>query len=211
MEAKLFNRMGNTFNNYRRQLPSPQGKLVMEITKESYDLGFISLSENYSENDLETELEQHMTRFLLELGNGWAFVGRQKEIIVAGKTRRIDLLFYHIDLRCYVVIELKSKEFEPEFTGKLNFYVNAVDRLIRSEKDNPTIGLLICRNMNRTDVQWALQGISTPMGIATYNNIKIKEIQKRLPTLEQITTCIEKAETEYLDKRAKRKETINGF
>lgn len=211
MEAKLFNRMGNTSNNNRRQLPSPQGKLVMEITKESYDLGFISLSENYSENDLETELEQHMTRFLLELGNGWAFVGRQKEIIVAGKTRRIDLLFYHIDLRCYVVIELKSKEFEPEFTGKLNFYVNAVDKLIRSEKENPTIGLLICRNMNRTDVQWALQGISTPMGIATYNNIKIKEIQKRLPTLEQINTCIEKAETEYLDKRAKRKVTINGF
>ena len=116
-----------------------------------------------------------MTRFLLELGKGWAFVGRQKEIIVSGKTRKIDLLFYHIHLRFYMVVELKVQPFEPEFTGKLNFYVNAVNELIRTANDNPTIGLLICRDMECTEVQWALQGITTPIGVATYSNVKIEE------------------------------------
>ena len=102
-----------------------------------------------------------MTRFLLELGEGWAFVGRQKEIIIAGKTRKIDLLFYHIYLRCYVVLELKVKPFDPEFAGKLNFYVNAVNEFVKRDSDNPSIGLLICKDMDRTEVQLAFQGITT--------------------------------------------------
>ncbi len=142
-------------------------------------------------------LEQRMTRFLLELGDGWAFVGRQKEIIISGKTRKIDLLFYHIYLRCYVVLELKVKPFDPEFTGKLNFYVNAVNEFVKRDSDNPTIGLLICRDMDRTEVQLAFQGITTPMGVATYDNVKIKEIQDHLPTAEQIRQQIELAEEEY--------------
>ena len=117
---------------------------------------------------LEDAIEQRMTRFLLELGEGWAFVGRQKEIIVSGKTRKIDLLFYHIYLRCYVVLELKAKSFDPEFAGKLNFYVNAVNKLIRKDSDNPTIGLLICKDMDRTEVQMAFEGITTPMGGKRY-------------------------------------------
>ena len=109
------------------------------------------------------------------MGNGFAFIGKQKEIIVGGRTRRIDLLFYHIRLRCYIVCELKARAFEPEFAGKLNYYVNAVDEVLKHPDDNPTIGLLVCSNMNKADVQWSFKGISTPMGVATYNNIRIKD------------------------------------
>lgn len=161
-------------------------------------MGFLTLPEGYDEKELETALEHHMTRFLLELGKGWAFVGRQKEIIVSGKTRKIDLLFYHIHLRFYMVVELKVKSFEPEFAGKLNFYVNAVNEIICTANDNPTIGLLICRDMESTEVKWALQGITTPIGVATYSNVKIEEVQAQLPTTEQIKDCIEQAEEEYL-------------
>ena len=150
----------------------------------------------FEKEKLETAIEHQMTRFLLELGSGWAFVGRQKELVIAGKTRRLDLLFYHIHYRFYLVIELKVKPFEPEFAGKLNFYVNAVNDLIRTENDNPTIGLLVCRDMERTEVQYALQGIETPIGVATYSNVKIEEIQAQLPTVDQINACIERAEEE---------------
>ena len=166
--------------------------------KGNYDLGFISLPSGYKETALEDAIEQHMTRFLLELGEGWAFIGRQKELVIAGKTRRIDMLFYHIYLRCYVVIELKVKPFEPEFAGKLNFYVNAVNDLIRREGDNPTIGLLICKDLEKTDVQYAFEGITTPMGVAIYNNVKIDSLREYLPTPEQIQDCITQAEKEYI-------------
>ena len=149
----------------------------VEIVKDAYDFGFVSLPIGYDEEELEDALEQNITRFLLELGSGFAFIGRQKEIIVAGKTRKIDMLFYHIKLRCYVVVELKEVSFEPEFAGKLNFYVNAVNELMKSESDNPTIGLLICKDKDQTEVQWAFQGIGTPMGVATYDNIRLQEIK----------------------------------
>ena len=165
--------------------------------KENYDFGFIVIPEKYDETVLEDTIEQRMTRFLLELGEGWAFVGRQKEIIIPGKTRKIDLLFYHIYLRCYVVLELKARPFDPEFAGKLNFYVNAVNEFLKRESDTPTIGLLICKDMDRTEVQLAFQGITTPMGVATYDNVRIKEIQEYLPTAEQIQQQVEIAEEEY--------------
>lgn len=149
----------------------------VEIVKDAYDFGFVSLPIGYDEEELEDALKQNITRFLLELGSGFAFIGRQKEIIVAGKTRKIDMLFYHIKLRCYVVVELKEVSFEPEFAGKLNFYVNAVNELMKSESDNPTIGLLICKDKDQTEVQWAFQGIETPMGVATYDNIRLQEIK----------------------------------
>ena len=112
--------------NFSDRLSTEEGKLAQELLKEDYDFGFISLPEGYDEKDLEDAIEQRITRFLLELGEGWAFVGRQKEIVIAGKTRKMDLLFYHIYLRCYVVIELKVKPFDPVFAGKLNFYVNPI-------------------------------------------------------------------------------------
>lgn len=197
IRADLYHTSGSAVTNFSARLPVPQGRLAQELLKSNYDLGFVVLPEEYDEEALETAIEQRMTRFLLELGEGWAFVGRQKEIIVSGKTRKIDLLFYHIYLRCYVVLELKVKPFDPEFAGKLNFYVNAVNEFIRRESDSPTIGLLICKDMDRTEVQLAFQGITTPMGVATYDNVKIQEIQEYLPTTEQIQRQIEIAEEEY--------------
>ena len=197
IRADMYHTSGTAVTNFADKLPAIQGALAQEILKSNYDLGFVSLPKEYDEAALEDVLEQRMTRFLLELGDGWAFVGRQKEIIISGKTRKIDLLFYHIYLRCYVVLELKVKPFDPEFTGKLNFYVNAVNEFVKRDSDNPTIGLLICTDMDRTEVQLAFQGITTPMGVATYDNVKIKEIQEHLPTAEQIKKQIELAEEEY--------------
>ena len=161
--------------------------MAQEITKDTYDFGFIELPKQYAEEELEDELEKNITRFLLELGTGFAFIGRQKEIIVAGKTRRIDMLFYHIHLRSYIVCELKAKPFEPEFAGKLNFYVNAVDELLKTDDDNPTIGLLICKDKNQTEVKWAFKGISTPMGVASYDKVRIKKIREALPSEEDLS------------------------
>lgn len=197
IRADMYHAVGTAVTNFSEKLPTTQGELAQEILKSNYDLGFVSLPPKYDENALEDVLEQRMIRFLLELGEGWAFVGRQKEIIISGKTRKIDLLFYHIYLRCYVVLELKVKPFDPEYAGKLNFYVNAVNEFIRKDSDNQTIGLLICKDMDRTEVQLAFQGITTPMGVATYDNVKIQEIQEYLPTAEQIQQQIEIAEEEY--------------
>lgn len=142
LKADLFHNSGNAVTNFSQMLPSPQSDLAQAITKDNYDFGFVELPRNYIEEQLEDELEKHLTRFLLELGTGFAFVGRQKEIVIAGMTRRIDLLFFHIPLNCYIVVELKVVPFQPEFAGKLNFYVNAVDDLIKTpgqirHKDKP--------------------------------------------------------------------------
>lgn len=197
IRADMYHSLGSAVTNFKERLPFPQGELADELLKENYDLGFITLPEKYDEKILEDAIEQRMARFLLETGSGWAFVGRQKEIIVSGKTRRIDLLFYHIYLRCYVVLELKVQPFEPEFAGKLNFYVNAVNEFIKKDSDNPTIGLLICKDMDRTEVQLAFQGVTTPMGVATYDNVRIKEIEEYLPSCEQIQEQVKIAEEEY--------------
>ena len=197
IRADLYHTSGSAITNFDDCHSMPQGKLAHELLKGNYDLSFVSLQEEYDEKSLESAIEQRMTRFLLELGDGWAFVGRQKEIIIAGKSRKIDLLFYHIYLRCYVVLELKVKPFDPEYAGKLNFYVNAVNEFMRKDGDNPTIGLLICRELDRTEVQLAFQGITTPMGVATYDNVRINEIQKHLPTPDQIRQQILLAEEDY--------------
>ncbi len=190
LHAKLYQSQGGAISNFSEYLTPEQSRLAQEITKDTYDFGFIELPKQYKEEELEDELEKNITRFLLELGTGFAFVGRQKEVIVAGKTRRIDMLFYHIHLRSYVVCELKAKPFEPEFAGKLNFYVNAVDELLKTENDNPTIGLLICQSKNYTEVKWAFKGISTPMGVASYDNVRIKQIRDALPSEEALAKQI---------------------
>lgn len=197
IKADLYHNFGAAITNFSERLPAVQGKLAQQIMKDTYDLSFVSLPRGYDEDALEEALEKNITQFLLELGTGFAFVGRQKEIVVSGKTRKIDMLFYHIRLRCYIVVELKAVSFEPEFAGKLNFYVNAVDELIRTPDDNPTIGLLICKDKDQTEVQWAFQGIQTPMGVASYDNIRLQEIQAQLPTSEQIQQRINLAEEEF--------------
>ena len=181
----LYERQGKAVNNFTDHLPTLQSKLVQEVLKENYDFGFATVEhEIYDEAELEEALTKNVTDLLLELGTGFAFLGRQKELVVGGRSRKIDLLFYHIRLRCYVVCELKAKPFEPEFAGKLNYYVNAVDELLKTDDENPTIGLLVCSDMDKIDVQWSFKGISTPMGVATYNNIRIKDA---LPSQEQLT------------------------
>lgn len=184
IKANLYGHQGKIINNFTDYLPALQSKLVQEVLKENYDFGFATVEHAmYDEAELEESLTKNVTDLLLEMGTGFAFLGRQKEILVGGRTRKIDLLFYHIRLRCYIVCELKAKPFEPEFAGKLNYYVNAVDELMKSSDDNPTIGLLVCSDMDRIDVQWSFKGISTPMGVATYNNIRIKDA---LPSQEQL-------------------------
>ena len=197
IRADLYHTAGAAVTNFAETLPDAQGKLAQDLFKGNYDFGFVQLAEEHNEYELEDALEKRMTRFLLELGQGWAFVGRQKELIISGKSRRIDLLFYHIRLRCYVVLELKAKPFEPEFAGKLNFYVNAIDAYLRDPSDNPTIGLLVCKGMDKTDVHLSFQGITTPMGVATYDNARAKEIAAHLPTAEELQTQISIAEKEY--------------
>lgn len=184
IKANLYKHQGKIINNFTEHLPNLQSKLVQEVLKENYDFGFATVNhEIYNETELEESLTKNITDLLLEMGSGFAFLGRQKEILVGGRTRKIDLLFYHIRLRCYIVCELKARPFEPEFAGKLNYYVNAVDELMKSNDDNPTIGLLVCSDMDSIDVQWSFKGISTPMGVATYNNIRIKDA---LPSQEQL-------------------------
>ena len=184
IKANLFKHQGKIENNFTGNLPALHSSLVQEVLKENYDFGFATVNhEIYDETELENALTENVTNLLLEMGTGFAFVGRQKEILVGGRPRKIDLLFYHIRLRCYIACELKAKPFEPEFIGKLNFYVNAVNELLKSTEDNPTIGLLICSDMNSTDVQWSFQGIGTPIGVATYNNIRIKDA---LPSKKQL-------------------------
>lgn len=180
----LYHHQAPAINNFASLLTPGQTLLAQEIVKENYDFSFATVEHPlYSEQELEEALHQNITDFLLELGTGFAFLGRQREIRYGNNSRKVDLLFYHIHLRCYVVVELKARAFEPEFAGKLNLYVNMVDDALRSEGDNPTIGLLICDSMDRADVQWSFRGIQTPMSVATYNNIRIKDA---LPTQEQL-------------------------
>ena len=188
-KAHLYDHQGKIVNNFSTYLPEPQSHLVQEVLKENYDFGFATVDhEPFEERELEDALTSDVTNLLLEMGTGFAFMGRQREIIVGGRSRKIDLLFYHVRLRCYIACEIKVKPFEPEFTGKLNYYVSAVDELVKAPDDNPTIGLLICSDMDKTDVQWSFRGITTPMGVATYNNIRIKDV---LPTQEQLKERME--------------------
>jgi len=196
MKADLYHTEGKAITNFAAQLPSPQSELAQAITKDTYDFGFLTLEDGYVEETLEHELEQHLTRFLLEMGTGFAYLGRQKQIVVAGKTRKLDMLFFHIPLNCYVVVELKVVPFQPEFAGKLNFYVSAVDDLIKTPSQNPTIGLLICAGKDETEVQYAFRGLQTPIGVAAYDNVQIKKIQEQLPSVEELKTRIRLLEEE---------------
>ncbi len=200
LHAHCYENNGGAITNFSEKLPSPQSELAQEITKDTYDFGFLSLPDGYDEEKLETELEKQLTRFLLELGTGFAYLGRQKQIIVAGKTRKLDMLFFHVNLNCYIVIELKAVPFQPEFAGKLNFYVNAVNDLIKTPAQNPTIGLLICKGKDNTEVQYSFSGITTPMGVASYDNVQIKEIQDQLPSIEALKARIELLEEELKKK-----------
>lgn len=196
LKANLYKSKGKAISNFPEYLPEAQSRMAQEITKDNYNFGFVTVPINYKEEQLEAALEHNITRFLLELGTGFAFVGRQKELIVGNHTRRIDMLFYHIRLKAYVVVELKVKPFNPEYTGKLNYYVNAVDELLKGPDDNPTIGLLICSDKDETEVRWAFKGIQTPIGVASYDNVQISPHSEFLPSAEELQARVRLIEQE---------------
>jgi len=169
MEHKLYERQGAAATNFSNSLPSPQNNMAKDILKDPYCFDFLTMKEGYKEKELEDALINNITRFLLELGKGFAYVGRQMELRMPnGKSYFPDLVFYHIKLKAYVIVELKAVEFEPEFAGKINFYVSAADELLKDENDNPSIGLIICKSSEKTTIEWAFRGVDRPIGVATY-------------------------------------------
>jgi len=188
IESFLYQREGKSINNFNQQLPSTQSDLAKSILKDPYNFDFLMLTKKHNEKELENALMEHITNFLLELGSGFAFVGRQYKLMVGGDEFRIDLLFYHIKLKCYVVVELKTVKFKPEFAGQLNFYVSAIDGEVRESNDNPTIGILICKSKNNTVVEYALNKVDNPIGVSEYQLVSQlpKEFKSSLPSIEEI-------------------------
>ncbi len=177
IETKLYEHTCKALNNFDVTLPHPQNALATEIIKDPYKLDFFLLPSKFSEMDLENKLATNITRFLLELGKGFAYVGRQMELDTpSGKSYFPDMVFYHTRLKCYVVVELKIVDFMPEFIGKLNFYVSAADELLKGEGDNPSIGILLCKDKDSSVVEWSLRGITTPLGVASY---QLQEVYER--------------------------------
>jgi predicted nuclease of restriction endonuclease-like (RecB) superfamily len=175
--ANLFGSQGAAITNFEQTLPAPQSQLAKEILKDPYNFGFLAMNKEYEEKDMEDALVDNVTQFLLELGKGFSYVGRQMELqMPGGQTFFPDLLFYHIPQHRYVVIELKVVKYIPEFAGKLNFYVTAVDELLRGEDDNPTVGLIICKSTDKTVVEWSLRDIKKPLGVSSY---QLEEVVER--------------------------------
>ena len=169
ISAKLFQAQGSAVTNFEQTLPAPQNMFAKEILKDPYHFDFLSMKSEYDEHGLEEALVSNITQFLLELGKGFSFVGRQMELqMPGGQTFFPDLVFYHIPQHRYVIIELKAVKYIPEFAGKLNFYVTAADELLRGEGDNPSVGLIICKSTDKTVVEWSLKDINKPLGVATY-------------------------------------------
>jgi len=188
IETRLHERSGTAVTNFEVCLPKPQSDLARESLKDPYRFDFLGLTEEAQEREIENALVKHVTKFLLELGAGFAFVGRQVLLDVGGDEFFIDLLFYHLKLRCYVVIELKGGKFKPEHLGQLGFYLTAVDRQVKGKDDNPTIGLLLCKSKNKIVAEYALGDKSQPMGIAEYKLLESlpPELQSSLPSIEEI-------------------------
>lgn len=188
IKNRLHERQGQAVTNFTARLPAPTSALAQETLKDPYLFDFLGLGEEAHERDIEQALVQHITRFLLELGSGFAFVGRQYRLEVNGDEFFIDLLFYHTRLKCYVVVELKATAFKPEHAGQLNFYLAAVDAQIKAPDDHPTIGLLLCKTQNRLVAEYALSGIDKPIGIAEYELVRAlpEPLVTNLPTVEQL-------------------------
>lgn len=188
IDANLYERQGKAITNFQVKLPEPQSDLAEQTLKDPYNFDFLSLREKYDEKELEDALVNQITQFLLELGTGFSYIGRQVPLLVGKTEFRMDLLFYHVRLHCYVVVELKTEKFKPEFAGKLNFYVTAVNKNLKAEQDNQTIGILICKDKDDVVAEYALEDMSQPIGIAQYEFTKVlgKEFRSSLPTIEEI-------------------------
>ncbi|KVM05684.1 hypothetical protein WL05_08535 [Burkholderia ubonensis] len=188
IDTQAHTRAGSAVTNFDARLPPPQSDLAREALKDPYVFDFLGLTEDAQERDIEQALTRHITRFLLEFGAGFAFVGRQYRLEVGGDEFFIDLLFYHLKLRCYVVVELKATPFRPDYAGQLNFYLSAVDAQLRAPEDQPTIGLLLCRERNRLVAEYALRGMANPMGVAEYQLLRQipKSLESGLPSIDRI-------------------------
>ena len=190
IESGLYERqvIADKISNFESRLPSPQSELAVQTMKDPYIFDFIPFKEDMIEKDIENALVQDVTNLLLELGTGFAFVGNQYHLNVAGDDLYIDLLFYNINLHCYVVIELKTGEFKPEYVGKLNFYLSAVDDIVKTEQDNPSIGLLLCKSKNDVVAEYSLRDMSKPIGVSEYKiTSRLPEtLEKQLPSVEDI-------------------------
>lgn len=188
IETRLLERSGKAVSNFDSQLPKPQSDLARESLKDPYRFDFLGLTLDAQEREIENALVKHVTDFLLELGAGFAFVGQQVLLDVGGDEFFIDLLFYHLKLRCYVVIELKAGKFKPEHLGQLSFYLTAVDAQLKHPQDGPTIGLLLCKSKNKVVAEYALRDNARPIGVAEYELVESlpAELQTSLPSIEQI-------------------------
>lgn len=188
IKSNLKERQGKSINNFENTLPKPLSDLANQTLKDPYIFDFLTIDQEFHEKDIEKQLTHHITRFLLELGKGVSFVGNQYHLVVANQGYYLDLLFYHIKLKCYVVIELKNTKFKPEYTGKLNFYLSAVDSLIKEESENPTIGILLCKDKNNIEAEFALRDIHKPIGISEIQLVeKLPDhLQSVLPSIEDI-------------------------
>ena len=195
IESSLYQRqvLAEKVSNFENRLPSPQSELAAQTMKDPYVFDFITFKEDMLERDVEQALVRDVTRLLLELGTGFAFLGNQYHLNVGGDDFYIDLLFYNINLRCYVVIELKTGDFKPEYAGKLNFYLSAVDGILKKEQDNPSIGLLLCKSKNNVVAEYSLKDISKPIGVSEYKITSSlpDSLEKQLPSIEDIQKRIQ--------------------
>ena len=188
IETNLYARQGKAITNFKATLPEIDSDLAQALLKDTYNFEFISFSGKVKELELEQKLIDNITKFLLELGKGFAYMGRQFEINVGGEIFKTDLLFYHTKLKCYIVIELKVTKFKPEYVGKLNFYLTAIDRLVKDSSDKPSIGILLCKTKNDVVVDFALHDTNKPMGVSEYTYTQLPTlIQQALPTIQQFT------------------------
>ena len=193
LEFQIETKYGNSSNNFNTSLTPLNSDLVNNTIKDPYIFDFITLKENYKEKELEKSMIARIKDVLLELGNGFSFVGNQYKISTEKSDYYLDLLFYHLELQCYIVIELKTTEFKPEYIGQLNFYITVVNKTLKKEHDNNTIGLLLCKEKDKLSVEWALEGINNPIGVSSYEIEKYipKNILEKLPTEEELNMYVD--------------------
>lgn len=207
IESRLHSRNGKVINNFITTLPAPQSDLARQTLKDPYVFDFLSLGEEAQERQIEKELTKHITQFLLELGAGFSFVGSQYHLEVSGQDYYIDLLFYHLGLRCYVIIELKAGDFKPEYAGKLNFYLSAIDNSLKHKEDNPSIGIVLCKRKDKVIAEYSLKDMSKPMGVSEYKIVRSipEKLKASLPTIDELESELSKSK---VIKKAKKQRSL---
>jgi predicted nuclease of restriction endonuclease-like (RecB) superfamily len=189
IDSHLIERSGAAVTNFAMTLPSPKSELAQQLTKDPHIFDFLGLGNEFAERELEDALVSQMQRFLMELGKGFAFMGRQYHLEVGGQDYYIDLLFYHVTLHCYVVIELKVDDFKPEYAGKLQFYLTALDSQVKTEHDSPSIGIILCRSRNKVVAEYALRDVNKPMGVSEYRLLPAR-LRDALPSVEELESVV---------------------